>query len=647
LDSLGEWPTLAFSGRAFLTSEVVNAEGRPPIRTMIRASSERLHTSPQHGGPLRTTLSSVSLASSSGLFTETLMSRRSGRSFSSSPPPKSQGHGRNNSPRRFSSRHVPSAAEDLAAQSKALTPIVVSRFDGLMKHLKRNTERQDFEKQVLASPPEVLIPDEYDEVLRGEFARRCSFGERLNTELMHSGKWAKMLRDLGLIRLSNSDRHRGPCLSSMAEADIIFRRVLHDSDYGGKRLTYDYFAKALCLVAANVYPDLGWEDGMSELLARIAAQAEEAQANSPQHEPVDFSLDPNVLLVLDHFKLALQDLFRSFARRQLPGPTDARVGAGTTRLRERSIWKHTQDTIFATRNSTFSGYKDGLDGGSEGYDTFRQPQGQGMTSFEQDQEDSSILPAVQEGVESERSESFSPPQRRPEALGNAEADAGGGYAEASPRRNRSLPAGALQGGIHGNGASPGGSPGGQHQQPVLEWATNRGWCSPGRTGGSVASGSRQGTWAPSSTQNDPYSYANGSPMIKHRKSFMSLEQMLSLCKELKIVPDLLSRQALVKIFKRVQCAGSASQHGGSNFGYLSQEAFVDAMGQIAVEAYTQEPYCDEFPAAHEKIHAFMMVKLPCNNRAMRDRFFYGCQGRGPPVNVQLVGPGTSASQGRH
>ena len=56
---------------------------------MIRASSER---AVRHGGSLRATLSCASLASS-GLFTGTLMSRRS-RSASLSPTPKSKSHGR-------------------------------------------------------------------------------------------------------------------------------------------------------------------------------------------------------------------------------------------------------------------------------------------------------------------------------------------------------------------------------------------------------------------------------------------------------------------------------------------------------------------------------------------------------------------------
>eukprot|EP00438_Fugacium_kawagutii_P006918 Skav203584 [mRNA] locus=scaffold935:152099:156924:+ [translate_table: standard] len=275
---------------------------------MIRASSERVVGSRRVGESLRGTLSCASLASS-GLFTGTLMSRRS-RCASLSPTPKSLNHGRPSySPRRFASRHVPTAAEELAAQSHFLDPMIIKRFDGrLMKHLKRNTDKQDFEKQVLASPPEVLVPEEYDEVLRGEFARHCSYG---------------------------------PCLSSLAAADIIFQRVLHDTDYGGTRLTYDFFCKALCLVAADTYPDMDWESAMGELLTRIAAAAEDLEFVND--EVSDFSLDPNVLLVLEHFKPKLHNLFRSFARRQLRGPTDAKVGQGTTRLKERTIWKQTQD----------------------------------------------------------------------------------------------------------------------------------------------------------------------------------------------------------------------------------------------------------------------------------------------------------------
>ncbi|CAJ1427643.1 unnamed protein product [Effrenium voratum] len=547
---------------------------------MIRASSERVVG---RNGTLRTTLSCVSLASS-GLFTETLMSRRSCRSASLSPTPKSKGHGRCSSPRRFASRHVPTAAEELAAHSQVLEPTVIKRFDGLMKHLKRNTDKQDFEKQVLASPCDVLVPEEYDEVLRGEFARHCSFGERLNTELMHSGKWVKMLKELGLVPGKNSKgatraevvveernhacplshvnarlaeklinqikapatvpRCPGPCLA-LADADIIFQRVLHDTDYGGKRLTYDFFCKALCLVAVSIYPDLDWEAAMGELLNRIAAEAEEAQAASD--EPGDFSLDPNVLLVLDHFKPKLHDLFRSFARRSLPGPTDARAGTGTTRLKERSIWKHTQDTIFASRaSSCILGTRDDID-----------PSAPEEEALSPTGSSAAALPAVQEcdteaheGAKSEEPalpSQVASPKRRAPALPSAAVDSRGGVA--SPR------AGPAQSG-----------------QSLLAWAENKGWCSPVSPDSKRSTMSSRGKWSP--VANDPYTYACGSPTIKNRRSYMSLEQLFALCKELKIMPDFVSRQAVVRIFKRAQCAGSASAHGGSNFGFLSQEAFA-------------------------------------------------------------------------
>eukprot|EP00439_Symbiodinium_sp_Y106_P078049 s2025_g16.t2 len=1057
--------------------------GAGAFSRMIRASSERVVG--RHGGSstLRTTLSCASLASS-GLFTETLMSRRSARSASLSPAPKSRGHGRCYSPRRFASRHVPTAAEELAQHSQVLEPSVIKRFDGLMRHLKRNTDKQDFEKQVLASPPDVLVPEEYDEVLRGEFSRHCSFGERLNTELMHSGKWVKMLKELGFV--PGPGKAKGPCLSSLAVADIIFQRVLHDTDYGGKRLTYDFFCKALCLVAVNMYPNMDWEAAMGELLQRIATAAEEFQEQSAANEPADFSLDPNVLLVLDHFKPKLRgflsdwslapssnslqevlerrtaprsyervvlcaevqaallakhgrlckeesgytedkelfddqwretlqltvgmpclvpgsgqlaaylgeeidpaerckeprirlrvigshghspaaeaedkeqsyerrqvlplptapasvgdwvlpvlplasseqrprptewlgrpglclealpepgpsgpsgpgtfrflvafpqdsnaevppeiscmdqqelvalpakhsdwltpveepqaigadeaeeeedsskssksctlesedseseerhDLFGSFARRQLPSPMDARTGTGTTRLKERSIWKHTQDTVFASRASSC------MLGGTLREDDLPENQDDSMSPG---------LPAVKEVFE-EHTEGTGAPESRPEQDSlDPNPEASLPHQVASPergsperRRRPQLPSGALSG--SGFLSPKSGSASGQS---LLAWAEQKGLCSPvSPDSRRSTTSSRAGKWSPAAT--DPYTYACGSPTMRNRRSFMSLEQLFALCKELKIMPDLMSRQAVVRIFKRAQCAGSASAHGGSNFGYLSQEddkelppaklvtsdevlparsssvaqeltigarpakeecftfsvdvvrspgtsfgvdisaagkvcmvnavqagslenrirqydrlmafngdrpskgkemleklrdasgpvtitvqrpvvqqvivskngkelglgvidgqsfllvtriaegavndhnlaaasdqvikvpsrivtvdgkkgsgaellklmenarssftAFVDAMGRIAIQAYTEEPYCDEYPEPHEKILAFLSDRLPGQIRTMRESFRYGCSGRGPAVSPGYIG----------
>ena len=46
---------------------------------------------------------------------------------------------------------------------------------------------------------------------------------------------------------------------------------------------------------------------------------------------------------------------------------------------------------------------------------------------------------------------------------------------------------------------------------------------------------RTGQWSP--VANDPYTYACGSPTLKNRRKYMSLDQLFALCKELKIMPD--------------------------------------------------------------------------------------------------------------
>ena len=47
-----------------------------------------------------------------------------------SPKPPGDALRRSYSPRRFASRHVPTAAEELAAQSHFLDPMIIKRFDG-------------------------------------------------------------------------------------------------------------------------------------------------------------------------------------------------------------------------------------------------------------------------------------------------------------------------------------------------------------------------------------------------------------------------------------------------------------------------------------------------------------------------------------
>lgn len=129
---------------------------------------------------------------------------------------------------------------------------------------------------------------------------------------------------------------------------------------------------------------------------------------------------------------------------------------------------------------------------------------------------------------------------------------------------------------------------------------------------------------------DPYRYVNGAPVIKNRTQYMSLDQLILMCKELQIMPDLLNRKQVVKVFKRSQSMmlGSHTTLGSSAYGYLNKEAFEIAAGELALEAYSVQPFCDEYPQPHEKLHAFFCNVLPQNRIEMQERCFYGCNGRG-------------------
>lgn len=237
-------------------------------------------------------------------------------------------------------------------------------------------------------------------------------------------------------------------------------------------------------------------------------------------------------------------------------------------------------------------------------------------------EDFSVLPAVKESDEDGGREKMDKSVRQetedtePEMLPHHV-----GSPPPSPKRTL-LPSAALEFDLKGSktGMSP-------KSPSWMAWAESLGLLGNTTTGSRKSISSRSGQWA----EMDPYTYACGSPTIRNRQNFLSLEQLFSLCKELSIMPEVISRQAVVRIFKRAQCAGSTTAHAGSNFGYLTQEAFVDAMGRIGIQAYSEAPYCDEYPEAHEKIHAFLLDRLPGQVRAMRDSFMYGCSGRGKTV----------------
>jgi len=524
---------------------------------------------------------------------QSVVSLNTSRSASLSPGPPLVTSGLLVSPRRFSSRHVPHVAEELA-QTPVLPPDIMARLTGLTRHLKANSDWEERQKEVLDANSERLIPEEYDETLRNEFERRCAYGERLNTEFMSSGKWVKLLREVGAIACSANDK-AGSALS-LADADIIFRKVLHHADYCGKRLTYEAFCKALYLAAMSARPELDGEAALVEMLARVAAASPEESRQL--EEGIDYMLDPNVLLVLDNFKPALWDLFRTFCARNLGQAGGPCRGQGTVRLGERTFRRHTQtQDMLGTSIRGASGSR------SPGRDVSAMSPSTLNKLAEQEHEDRQV----------------SAPQM------NSEADAGGGFT--TPKRR----------GWHEE------SPGLLHSfsTPTSIMDQRIGVSSPKAM--TAGAGLDRGFWnlSPRSTMQsmrgslcsssfpsqEPYAFASGAPVIKNRRHFMSSDQLLLLCKELDIMPELLTRLEVVRIFKRAQTAGTQTNHGSSIHGFINREAFVDAVGQLAIEAYSKEPFCDEFPEAHEKVHGFLLRVLPSNSHEVHERFLYGCSSR--------------------
>jgi hypothetical protein len=108
-----------------------------------------------------------------------------------------------------------------------------------------------------------------------------------------------------------------------------------------------------------------------------------------------------------------------------------------------------------------------------------------------------------------------------------------------------------------------------------------------------------------------------------KRANMSLEQFLMFNKELMIVPDMLSRLEVIAIFKRSQNTTSSQGHGSSLRGLLSCEEFIDATTQIAIAAYSKEPFANEHPNAHKKIEGFFKKRFPADVRELRERFLYG------------------------
>jgi len=184
------------------------------------------------------------------------------------------------------------------------------------------------------------VPEDLEHLLRAEFERRCSFGERTNTELLTSGKWIKLLQDCGVISgLQGFSKDPPPTgMVTVSTGDMAYQKVLRDCDYGCKRIAYDAFCKALMIIAITAWPDLEDQAAFGEILGRIAAVA--PRESNREVLTDDIMLNANVVRTLDQFKPALQDLFYACCTRHLDNAMQARGGLGTIRARERTYQKY-------------------------------------------------------------------------------------------------------------------------------------------------------------------------------------------------------------------------------------------------------------------------------------------------------------------
>jgi hypothetical protein len=197
---------------------------------------------------------------------------------------------------------------------------------------------------------ELLVPEAYSEALHAEFERRCSLGDRMNTENMKSSKFTAMLRDAGVI-VGVGKCHQ-PSTVELAKADSIFAKVLHDCNYGCKTLTYDLFCKALYIVAITATPSIAVEEAFAQMIERVVAAMPPLDTDGHRGDGGDPLLDPHVLLTLDRFKPLLMELFHTFSGRGLDNPVEVTPGVGTVRARERTCWDRSGLRFSTTMEAT-------------------------------------------------------------------------------------------------------------------------------------------------------------------------------------------------------------------------------------------------------------------------------------------------------
>jgi hypothetical protein len=573
---------------------------------------------------------------------------------------------------------VPGVVEELAVD---LAPTGQRQLQGLLLHLKKDSgvlaERQ---KRAMATNCEQLVPEEYNQLLRAEFERRCLFGERTNTETMNSHKFTKWLQECGIVSGLHGfrSRERPPNTISLGTADVVFHKALRDYEYGGKRLNYELFCKALLLVAQQTFSELDDAGAFNEILSQIINLVSERSDDS-EESYCDLSLDPNVVVTLDNFKPALHDLFLTVCGRKLDNPMQAKPGLGTIRSRERTFMKYSGMTGYTTAQTSSS-----LSALDRHLLNLQRHPASSISSCRTS--DSTCEPESCKGMEtlrtgSEQSDADHDVMHKLVGLQRPDADdkvseigtwqVTDEYGPWPVRSKPSVEADILatkapgsvvrgceiDGWIHLDGESGCISSESVRQvndgKPLLpplrrrevvdcETQRNEEWEQGmvdqdgpglaardsheevGETDMPIPTESyvrrlRPCVGVPEESQ---VTFVNGVPTIRDRCRRMSVEQMLFMCKSLNIMPDLVTRVEVIAIFKLAQHTGFSQGHGSSLHGYLSYEEFMDAVGQLAFKAYSKQPYSEEYPEAHEKVEAFLLRILPSDQRKLRDQFLH-------------------------
>eukprot|EP00929_Paragymnodinium_shiwhaense_P107865 TRINITY_DN74211_c0_g1_i1.p1 TRINITY_DN74211_c0_g1~~TRINITY_DN74211_c0_g1_i1.p1 ORF type:complete len:546 (+),score=83.19 TRINITY_DN74211_c0_g1_i1:95-1732(+) len=468
-------------------------------------------------------------------------------------------------PRCFTSRHVPDVAESLVSGNTPMAPSATQKLQGLLRHLKQtSTETDERRKRAMAANCEAFVPEEFEEVLHSEFRRRCAFGDRSNTELMTSAKWVKLLQDCEVVVSPSTGSSRGSQSASSSRTSPTSVR------------------------------SSGAASGMASLAtADVVFLKVIGTAKSPSGKRLTYELFCKALMLfaqslypdLDN-KTAFLALLRKVAA--LAPPPDVKApGEDTVNLtlepsvilvldrfkpKLRELFRafcsrHLPGSRRLRRSSTTGGVRTTMAG-----DT--------LTSFRLDTTMSGRGGAT---LDLSMSSMASGSSLGSDARSNTDcSDAGsfrvagesdeGDHTDTRPRR-RSL---------------------------------------------------QEAAWSCSSGVQDTIA-DSVSHRHQRRSHHMSLEQMLAMCKEMEIMPEHLSRLEVISIFKRAQNSASRSQGKGSSLhGVLSYEEFIDAIGQIAIEAFSKPPYGEEHQELHDKVNEFLTFVLPKDERALRERFFYGC-----------------------